>query len=259
MAMFFFFKKFFFFSAQRIALVSLIVIFSHIGLDYLNVYGIRLYLPFSGAWPHLDLVNIIDVWLWIILLVCTLGPLLGRLVDSEIGARRTRGRGMAITGLVLIAAYLSGRAVLHARAVETLQSRVYDKEQPRVTLALPGAANPWQWSGLIETSAAWRVVPVNLLMHDFDPEAGRTFYKPDIARFHAAVLQTETARVFLNFAQTPLWRVIPVSSPEGASLVRIYDLRFGLPDEGAFSCDFLINAQGKVVRERFGFGTMKSE
>jgi len=240
-------------------LVALIAVFTHLGLDFLNVYGIRLHLPFSAAWPRLDLVHIIDVWIWGILLVCTLGPMLARLVYSEIGARGGNGRGMAITGLVLIAVYIAGRAELHARAVETLQARLYHKEQPRLTAALPTPAIPWRWTGLIETNSAWHVVPVNLLLRDFDPDAGRVFYKPDIARVRSTILQTETARVFLDFSQAPLWRITPVANPEGASLVKIDDLRFGLPGEGAFACDFLVDANGKVVRERFSFGNMKSE
>lgn len=240
-------------------LVALTAIFSHLGLDFLNVYGIRLHLPFSADWPRLDLVNIVDIWIWAILLVCALGPLLARLVYSEIGARGGAGRGMAITGLILIAIYIGGRAELHARAIGTLQARLYEKEQPRLTAALPSAANPWQWTGLVETNSAWHVVPVNLLLRDFDPDARRTFYKPDLSRVRAPILATETARVFLDFNQAPLWRVTPVATPEGASLVHIYDLRFGLPGEGAFSCDFLIDAQGKVLRERFNFANMKPE
>lgn len=240
-------------------LVALAAILSHLGLDFLNIYGIRLQLPFSAAWPRLDLVNIVDVWIWAILLICTLGPMLARLVYSEIGARGATGRGMAITGLVLMVAYLFGRAELHARAVETLQSRLYEKEQPRLTVALPGAANPWQWTGVVETNSAWHVLPLNLLARDFDPDAGRVFYKPDISRVRAAVLGTETARVYLNFSQCPLWRVTPVTTPEGASLVHIYDLRFGVPDDGVFSCEFLVDATGKVLRERFSFRNVKPE
>lgn len=240
-------------------LVALAAVLSHLGLDYLNVYGIRLQLPFAAAWPHLDLVNIIDIWLWAILLICALGPLLARLVYSEIGARGGTGRGMAIVGLVLMSAYFFGRAQLHAQAVETLQSRLYGKQQPRLTIALPSVANPWQWTGVVETNSAWHVLPVNLFSREFDPDAGRVFYKPDTTRVRAAVLRTKTASVFLDFSQCPLWRVTPVTSPEGASLVRIYDLRFGLPDEGTFSCDFLVDAAGNVLRERFSFGSMKSD
>jgi inner membrane protein len=240
-------------------LVSLIAILSHLGLDFLNVYGIRLHLPFSAAWLRLDLVHIVDVWLWSLLLVCTLGPMLARLVYSEIGARGGSGRGMAITALLLMGAYFAGRAELHARAIETLQSRLYASQAPSLTVALPSAASPWQWTGLVETQTAWHAVPVNLLLRDFDPDAGRIFYKPDTARVRAAVLSTKTARAFLNFSQCPLWRVTPVTNPDGASLVRIYDLRFGLPEDGAFSTEYLVDASGKVLRERFSFGNMKSE
>lgn len=240
-------------------LVSLLAVFSHLGLDYLNVYGIRLHLPFSAAWVRLDLLNIIDVWIWAILLICTLGPMLARLVYSEIGARGGTGRGMAIAGLLLICVYLAGRATLHARAVDTLQARLYDKESPRFTIAVPGAANPWGWTGLVETESAWHVVPVNLLMGNFDPDSGRKFYKPDISHVRDAILHTETARIFLDFSRSALWRITPVTTPEGATRVRIYDLRFGLPEQGAFSCEFIIDRAGNVLRERFSFGNTKSE
>ncbi len=244
-------------------LVALAAIGSHLGLDYLNIYGIRLQLPFSSAWLHLDLVHIVDVWLWVILIACTLGPMLARLVDSEIAGRATRrpaaGRGAAIFGLLLVCAYVAGRSALHARAIDTLQARVYAKEPPRATLAIPSAANPWRWTGVVETDAAWHVMGIDLLARDFDPDAGRILYKPDTARVRAAIAGTETGRVFLDFAQAPAWRLTSVATPEGATLVQIHDLRFGLPGEGAFWAEFLVDAAGKVVRERFGFGNMKPE
>jgi len=37
---------------------------SHPALDWLNVYGIRLFEPFSSRWFYGDVLFIIDVWLW---------------------------------------------------------------------------------------------------------------------------------------------------------------------------------------------------
>lgn len=238
-------------------LVSAVALLSHLVLDWMNVYGIRLKLPFSGEWLHLDLLNIIDVWVWAILLICTLGPVLGRLVESEMGARRGGGRGMAIAGLLLVAAYIGGRAQFHDQAVKALEARMYRHEMPRRILAIPGAFNPWQWTGVVETSSNWYVIPLDL-HREFDPESGRIFPKPDTASVRSAVLGTETARVFLDFSQAALWRITPTPSPEGAVSVTIHDLRFGLPGEGAFSAEWIVDSKGRVVHEGFVFGRMGS-
>lgn len=237
-------------------LISVIALTSHIALDWMNVYGIRLKLPFSGEWMHLDLVNIADIWIWAILLLCVLGPVLGRLVESEMGASRGAGRGMAIAGLVLVAAYIAGRAEFHSQAVKTLESRMYRREMPRRVLALPSAFHPLQWTGLVETADTWHVIPLDL-QREFDPEAGRVFPKADASAVRTAVLGTETARVFLDFSKAPLWRITPTASPEGSVNVAIHDLRFGLPGEGAFSADWIVDGQSRVVQQRFGFGRMK--
>jgi inner membrane protein len=237
--------------------VSLVAVISHLMLDWLNVYGIRLKLPFSGEWLRLDLVNIVDVWLWAGLLLCVLGPLLGRLVDSEMGGKRSPagGRGMAWLGLAAVVGYVGLRFQLHDQALRVMDARLYQGETARRLTALPTAANPWQWTGLVETDGAWRVVPVNL-QHEFDPDAARVFFKPDISRVRSAVVATETGRVFLDFAQCPLWSVTPGASPDGGVSVKIHDLRFGLPEENVFAVEFVLDAAGRVVREGFAFGTM---
>ncbi|MGC4055988.1 MAG: metal-dependent hydrolase [Paludibaculum sp.] len=238
-------------------LVSAIALFSHLMFDWMNVYGIRLKLPFSGEWLHLDLLNIVDVWIWAILLVCALGPMLGRLVESEMGARRGAGRGMAIAGLLLVLVYIGARAQLHDQAIKTLEVRMYHRETPRRVLAIPGAFDPWRWTGVIETPNAWHVVPLDL-RHEFDPDSGRTFPKPDLSAVRTPVLATETARVFLDFSQAALWRITPTPAPEGAVSVTVHDLRFGLPGEGAFSAEWIVDPRGRVVREGFVFGRMGS-
>lgn len=238
--------------------VSLAALLSHLLLDALNVYGIRLLLPFSSRWLHADLVNIVDLWIWAALLVCVLGPLLARLVYSEIGARGASGRGMAWLGLLLLCGAVGLRAYLHQQATGTLATRLYGGQAPLRVLALPSAANPWSWTGLVETRAAWRVVPVNLLAGEFDPEADYTYYKPEAGSVRQAVLATSTARVFLDFSQCPLWRITPAPQPDGAVLVRISDLRFGLPGEGAFAAEFLVDASGRVLRQQFAFGALSA-
>ncbi|WP_299192883.1 metal-dependent hydrolase [uncultured Erythrobacter sp.] len=47
--------------------LSFIGCLSHPLFDWLNVYGIRFFEPFSSAWFHGDTLFIIDLWLWAIL------------------------------------------------------------------------------------------------------------------------------------------------------------------------------------------------
>src|SRR5271157_3715432 len=67
----------------------------HLLLDYTNVYGIRLLLPFSSEWQRLDVTSVVDLWIWAVCLLAVAGPFLGRLVGSEIasGAARDRNHG----------------------------------------------------------------------------------------------------------------------------------------------------------------------
>jgi len=237
----------------RAYLVSLTAALTHPLLDLLNVYGVRIWTPFSERWHHLDLLFIVDVWVWAVLLVCVLGPMLARLVYTEIGFRQSPGRGMAWAGLAGFAAIVGLRALLHEQAVGQLNARVYGGEPPRRVLAAPSPGNPWKWTGVVETRSAWRLVPV-VIGKPFDPEAGATFYKPEVERLLPAIAATETGRVFLHFSQAASWSVTPAPDPEGATLVRIADLRFGPPEGNAFVVTFLIDAQGRVLREEFAFG-----
>src|SRR5437868_5537116 len=72
-------------------------VLSHLALDWTNVYGIRLLLPFSGKWLHLDMTDVVDPWILLMLLLAIAAPALAGLVGSEIGAKKTSGarRGWA--------------------------------------------------------------------------------------------------------------------------------------------------------------------
>ncbi len=67
--------------------ISIIGVLSHLLLDLTNTYGVRLLYPFSSQWFHLDLNNLFELLIWAVLLLGWLGPLMGKLVNSEIGAK----------------------------------------------------------------------------------------------------------------------------------------------------------------------------
>ncbi len=53
--------------ALPLLVVSAVGVWSHPALDWLNTYGVRLLMPFSGRWFYGDAVFIIDPWLWLLL------------------------------------------------------------------------------------------------------------------------------------------------------------------------------------------------
>ena len=164
--------------------LSLIGVASHLLLDWTNAYGIRFLLPFSSRWFRLDLNNIVDLWIWGVLLIASVGPLLGRLVSSEIGASSGSGRALAIFALSFLVVYDFGRYLAHQRAIEMLNSRIYlDQTQQgaapiRVAAFPTGFVNPFDWSGWMERPELVMHFSMNLLA-DFDPTSpDRTIYKP---------------------------------------------------------------------------------
>ena len=235
---------------------ALIAVVSHLLLDFTNVYGIRLLLPFSSAWLRLDLTSLFDLWIWAALLLGLALPFLSRLVGSEISSGKIRpvhyGRSAAWFALLFILVYDGGRAVLHSRAVAVLNARFYQGEAPTRVLAVPGL-NPLLWRGVVETTRFYLVTDVDLT-GDFNPQRGSVFYKaaPDPAI--DAARRTKTFQTFAEFNQFPLWRVVPADKPENGKRVDLLDLRFGTPTEPGFMSSALADDRGQVVSTSFQFG-----
>jgi inner membrane protein len=229
-----------------------IAVASHLLLDWTNAYGVRLLLPFSARWLRLDLTNIIDLWIWAVLLMAVAAPFLGKLVGSEIASgmhkSRLHGRGWAIFALVFLAVYSYGRSVAHERALAVAGSRIYRGETPRRIAALPDAANPWHWRVLADTDDFYATEDVNLF-GDFDPAQAAIFHKPEDEPAIEAARRTEPFRIFLGFAQFPLFRVLPVSEPDNARRVEVFDMRFG----PSFAASAVVTAAGQVVDSHFSY------
>jgi inner membrane protein len=236
---------------------ALVAVGAHLALDLTNSYGVRLLLPFSARWLRLDLTNVVDLWIWAALLVAVAAPFIGRLVGSEItsGTERDRhyGRGFAVFGLAFLLMYNCGRAVLHTRAVAVLESRVYRERPAARTAALPDAAAPWRWRGLVETDEFYAVADLSLL-EDFDPTGAVIFHKPEPDAAIDAAGRTPTFQEFLRFSQFPLWQVSPVPEPENGRLVEVVDMRFGTPRQPGFMAGAIVDSRQQVRDAYLRFG-----
>jgi hypothetical protein len=220
-------------------------------MDWTNIYGIRLLWPFDRQWLRLDTVSVIDAWIWAVLLAAALWPLLARLVSSEIGAKSRAGRGIAWFAMLFLTGYEFGRWVLHARAVETLDARLYEGQSPRRTAAFPSPANPLAWRGLVELDKAYSIHAFNLTA-EFDPGEGKLLYKAEATPAFEAARRTRAFEVFADFAPYPLWQIAPLPEPDGAVRVDGVDLRFAMPEEGRFTVSAIVEG-GRVVESDFRF------
>jgi inner membrane protein len=232
---------------------SLAGVLTHLLMDGMNAYGVRWLLPFDGTWYHVDIASLRDVWMWAVLLLAALAPLLSRLVSAEIGAKSGSGRGLGVFALLFLLAFPAARWVLHERAVAELDARLYEGQTPTRVAALPTSFNPFAWRGLVETGSFYAVSQVNLL-GEFDPAAARIFYKPEPsppeAAAAAAARRTEAFRVFLDFSRYPMWRFRPV---EGGIRVEAIDMRFGTPDAPAFMAHAVVSPDGRVLESGFRY------
>src|ERR1700691_5103657 len=149
-------------------LACLLGVLSHLALDLTNVYGVRLLLPFSSRWLHLDITNIIDPWILLIFLVAIAAPALSGLVSSEIRGTKSEGpkRAWAWVALVALAGYEGFRFTAHQRAIAVMSAYRYGGDtpldnQPRVW-ALPDGVSPLCWRGIVETTDSVLDVSVDL-------------------------------------------------------------------------------------------------
>jgi inner membrane protein len=228
---------------------------SHLALDLTNIYGVRLLSPWSTRWFQMDLIAVVDLWIWAICLLAILGPLVARLVSSEIGAgahRSSPGGGFAVFALVFLVVYGGAREILHTRALAVLESRLYDGASPLRVAAFPGPANPLRWRGMVETVDSYSEYDLNLL-GEFDPAGGRRFYKPAPDQAMAAARRTGTFQDFLAFSQYPWWQVTALLEPQAGTRVDLMDLRFGTPDRPGFVATAILDARGLPLRSWFSF------
>lgn len=235
---------------------ALIAVATHILLDLTNAYGVRILLPFSSEWFHFDIAAFPDPWTWTILALGIIGPFLSRLVGSEISSGSARvqhhGRGGAIFALLALSLYDGGRAVLHARAVTIIESRLYQDVAPLRVAACPSPTNPLRWNGIVETPTFWAFPAVNLA-EDFDPTRVHILQKPDPDPALDAARRTPVFQAFLRFSQYTLWHVSPSPETDNGKRVEAYDVRFGSPASPAFFARALLDGNLKVIESSFHF------
>jgi inner membrane protein len=228
---------------------------THLVLDMLSDYGVKLLWPLSSRWYAWDVANSVDAWIIFFLLAGLLLPELFRLIHEEIGSKSKRHRGQrgAITGLILVALFIAGRGFAHQGAVTLLDSREYRGQAPLVVAAFPKPSNPFVWRGVVETdNALFNVdVPVGLGLA-FDPDLANVHFKPEPSIALDAAAASATGVEFLEYARFPIANI----EPQGDGYeVRFRDMRFETEPPGSLNINAVIslNAQKRVIGERLEY------
>jgi inner membrane protein len=198
--------------AAPLLLLSYIGGLSHVGLDWLNNYGVRLLMPYSNRWFYGDSVFIVDPWLWLAL---GLGVSL---------ARRHARPLMAAAALLAATAYIAAM-VVSARVAREHVLAAWTREHGRPPQALmvgPSFLNPLRRTIIADTGDRYRFGSFHWWPRRIELDAQAI---PRNENEPAAVRAREDARVraVLVWARFPYYRLSPV---EGGTRVSLADMRF---------------------------------
>ena len=242
-----------------------VAVLSHLMLDWTNVYGVRLMLPFSAHWFHLDVNPLAEPFILLILVLSWAIPaLMGLIGGYQIGGEQ-RGkvapaprRAWAIFALIAITAYDTARWRSHERAISMMAAKSYYREaEAEKIYAFPPqfGFSPLVWRGIVEIPGA---------IYDLTVDVNRPLYvTPD--KMHPTVEHTpvndlamDTAlgsrafRVFESFNQVPFWIL---RQEQNATRVQLLDLRFGSLGIPGFRAEAVVRwPTGELLESRFAMG-----
>jgi inner membrane protein len=206
---------------RQLLLLSAISILTHPTLDWMNSYGMRWLMPFSGRWFYGDSLFIIDPWLWLAL---GLGVWLSRRRERRHEPHEWRPARIA---LAAAGAYIVTMFGVHAAAETVARRELTDSGVAiRRLVVTPMPADPVHWSVYADDGARYSRYMVSLA-----PGKTRrvTVWEPPIdthADDPAAVsaARTEKGRRFLDWSRLPYYRV--TKDVQGTN-VDIIDARYG--------------------------------
>jgi inner membrane protein len=199
--------------------LSYIGVYSHVFLDYLNNYGVRLLAPFNWRWFYGDAVFIIDPWLWLALAA---GIWLARRWRSPLSACAALLAAACYVAVMLAAARTGRDLVISAWVSERGAA-------PRAVMVGPVAFTALEREVIVDAGdryavgrLAWWPAGVT-----FSPETTpKNDDHPDVA---AAIAVSEGVREFLVWSRFPFWTLEPA---EHGTRVTVGDMRFRFRGRG---------------------------
>ena len=206
----------------QLMLLAVLATATHLLLDFMNVYGMRWLMPFSGQWFYGDTLFIVDPWVWAVL---TAGLVL---------AHRRRRTGPALTALGTLAAYiivmgasnLAARSIVRSEAAERLGRR------PDRIMAGPVPLNPLRRWVVVESDDAYSFAGFDWLGRtrlEWRDHAIDKFPENPVAM---AATRGPEVRKFLAWARFPFFVVERRSDRQ---VVYVGDARYTLDPAGSWA------------------------
>jgi inner membrane protein len=187
-------------------------VYSHVFLDYLNNYGVRLLAPIDWRWFYGDTMFIVDPWLWSIL-------------GLGVWFARRRGRtGPALGALGLAAAYIAVMLALasDARAFVTAQWTARTGHPPRALMVGPVPVVPWTREVIIDAGEDYRTGRYTAWPRQMELSADRIPKNDRAPGVDDARRQTPVAG-FLVWTRFPFWEI---GRSADRSRITVRDMRF---------------------------------
>jgi len=220
---------------------AVLALLSHLLLDYTNNYGLRPFFPFNPRWYAASIVFIFDPWIFGVLLLGLLTPLIFRLVSAELGGRRQAfaAPGWSAFALLLIAALWGVRWIEHDRALQLAMSQTLEAPQSlapatpsespadtrapepehlptyltaRRALASPDPLSIFRWYTVTDFGPLYQLERADTLQQTLVATEG-TYAKPDPTPAIRAAEASRLGRVYLDWSPMP---IIATDSSAGA-------------------------------------------
>ena len=196
-----------------VLLLSYVGVLSHVALDLLNNYGVRVLMPFSGRWFYGDSVFIIDPWLWI---------MFGLGVWGGWNKSERAARAAVVAATIYIVAMVASAVV--ARSIVIDDWRATHGDVPRALMVGPMAMTPFHRVVIVDAGDHYRTGTFTWFPRrvTFDPT--RVPKRDDDPAVLRAKATSSRMQAVLIWARFPYYLVEPA---QDGTIVILRDLRFG--------------------------------
>jgi inner membrane protein len=212
------------FRAGWTLVLAVLGVYSHVFLDYLNNYGVRLLTPLDWRWFYGDSLFIVDLWLWLAL---GAGVWLGRRrrVSGSNMVRPAKWAGLPARWALALAVCYIAAMMISARASRAIISEAWQREHgipPRSLMVGPRLLTPFTRDVILDAGDRYEVGA-------FDWRSGRVTWaerpipKNDVAPEVGAARSDRRIKEFLVWSRFPFWDIEPA---EPGVRVTLRDARF---------------------------------
>ena len=194
--------------------LSVLALYSHLLLDFLNNYGVRVLAPLDWRWFYGDALFILDPWLWLTL---GIGVWVARRTRAPQPARIALGVAAGYVAVMLASAAIAREAVVR----EWRASRGYD---PSALMVGPVPVSPFSHQVIIDAGTHYETGTYRFSSPRLRLDAARipkNEHPPEVA----AARMVPAIRGFLVWSRFPFWEV---RRTEAGTLVTVQDIRFSV-------------------------------